>query len=244
MCTLSIIPNNDQTIITMNRDEQRDRPELGYLSTDSGRYFPVDEKSQGTWVGVNQYGLTCALLNRYQDKHLEQAAQSRGDLIPQILHSKNIKEAEKILNDMAFNNFNPFDLITTKNNKMTHAQWNGQTRYITTHSLNTPFFITSSSERVNDVIKHREDIFEEFTSSNTEEKITADFILNNLHLKQGKENNRSSILMQREHTHTKSITQIITTNNTADVFYWTEDKVPLSISTKMAVQEHFPLNNA
>ena len=243
MCTLSIIPNNHQTIITMNRDEQRDRPEVGHLSTDDGRYFPIDGRSQGTWVGINHYGLTCALLNRYQDKHLEHGAQSRGGLIPQLLNSKNIDSAEKVLNNIAFDSFNPFDLIVTKDSELIHVQWNGKAHNITKKNLSAPFFITSSSERVDDVIKHREDIFEKFTVPNTENEISADLILNDLHLKQGEENNRSSILMQRERTHTKSITQIITTDNTADIFYWTEDKLPLNVFKNTSIHEYISLNN-
>ena len=103
------------------------------------------------------------------------------------------------------------------------------------------FFITSSSERVDEVIKHREKEFNNFTSSYNE--INEDLILNNLHLKQGEENNRSSILMQRERTHTKSITQIITTDNTADMFYWTEDKLPLNVFKNTAIHEYISLNN-
>jgi len=190
MCTLSIIPNNHQTIITMNRDEQRDRPEVGHLSTDDGRYFPIDGRSQGTWVGV-------ALLNRYQDKHLEHGAQSRGGLIPQLLNSKNIDSAGKVLNNIAFDSFNPFDLIVTKDSELIHVQWNGKAHNITKQNLSAPFFITSSSERVDDVIKYREDIFENFTTPNTENGISADLVLNNLHLKQGEENNRSSTITRQ-----------------------------------------------
>ena len=241
MCTLSIIPNNNQIIITMNRDEQRDRPEVGHLSTDDGRFFPIDGRSQGTWVGVNHHGLTCALLNRYQDKHLEQGAQSRGGLIPQLLNAENLNGAEEILNNITFDNFNPFDLIVTKDSEIIHAQWNRKEQRIITQNLSTPFFITSSSERVDEVIKHREKEFNNFTSSYNE--INEDLILNNLHLKQGEENNRSSILMQRERTHTKSITQIITTDNTADMFYWTEDKLPLNVFKNTAIHEYISLNN-
>ena len=109
--------------------------------------------------------------------------------------------------------------------------------------MRAPFFITSSSERVDEVIKHREDIFKNFTTPNTENGISADLVLNNLHLKQGEENNRSSIFMQRERTHTKSITQIITDNNTADIFYWTEGKLPLNVFKNTAVHEYISLNN-
>ena len=129
----------------------------------------------------------------------------------------------------------------TKDSEIIHVQWNGKAHNITKKNLRTPFFITSSSERVDEVIKHREKEFNNFTSSYNE--INEDLILNDLHLKQGEENNRSSILMQREHTHTKSITQIITTDNTADMFYWTEDKLPLNVFKNTTIHEYISLNN-
>lgn len=239
MCTLSIIPCGDDLVVTMNRDEQRDRHEAGTLLTQSNHCFPVDKRSGGTWVGANQYGLVCSLLNRYQDAHIQGEAQSRGGIIPMLLSCPNLGEAEKQLRTLTVNHFNPFDCIVMQDYRILHATWNGKVLSITKHGLDKPFFITSSSERTDEVIAHRDNIFSEFKP----EGKGAEDILKSLHLKGGNDNDESSICMRRLRTHTKSITQIVLTPATIGLSYWTEDSLENGLNDleASAINHIFPL---
>ncbi|MGE0442239.1 MAG: NRDE family protein [Gemmatimonadales bacterium] len=69
MCTLSWLPAAEGYRLFFNRDERLTRapgrpPEPG---VERGVRFlaPVDGDAGGTWIGVNEYGLAVALLNRY-----------------------------------------------------------------------------------------------------------------------------------------------------------------------------------
>jgi uncharacterized protein with NRDE domain len=221
MCTLSIISQEQSIIITMNRDEQRDRHEDGALHSANGQCFPIDAKSGGTWIGTNEHGLTLALLNRYQGEHVAGEAQSRGELIPSFLPCSTVNAVEEKLRMLTLNHFNPFDCIGVDESGITHAIWDGRALNFERHRVDKPFFITSSSERTTEIIAHRKSLFSEFVADESE-AMTAEHIVHNLHLKRGHDNDESSILMHREHTHTKSITQIVMAQKNVELRYWTE----------------------
>ncbi len=200
----------------MNRDEQRNRPEANMLSVTDTHCFPVDERSQGTWFGINAHGLAIALLNRYQDTHHHMTAQSRGTIIPILLKCSTFQKARTALDTPNLNDFNPFDLIILNKNKYLHATWDRECLNINTHTLNRPFFITSSSERGAEIIEHRHAMFRNFIMDKGN-------IIKDLHLNEDQNDKSSSILMNRENTHTKSIVQATLSSQTATIQYWTED---------------------
>jgi len=100
MCTVTIVPLENGFRLCCNRDERRDRPTASppMVQTLGQRQamFPVDPISQGTWVGVNDAGLTMALLNRNADQMnlLDETPEvSRGRIIPALLACGSADEA-------------------------------------------------------------------------------------------------------------------------------------------------------
>lgn len=94
MCTLSYLPLSQGYSLMMNRDEspQRLPAQALRLSRLDGvcgpiqTLFPVDGAAGGTWIGVNEDGISFALMNRYPDGYQRPlGAQSRGRLIPEAL---------------------------------------------------------------------------------------------------------------------------------------------------------------
>src|SRR5262245_8061057 len=69
--TVSWTPTREGYALRFNRDERRTRgPGLppGMMEGDGVRFLaPTDADAGGTWIGVNQFGLTVGLLNRYHE---------------------------------------------------------------------------------------------------------------------------------------------------------------------------------
>ena len=239
MCTLSIFPIDQTLIVTMNRDEQRTRKEENNIKITNNLCFPVDAPSQGTWVGMNDSGLVCALLNRYQDKHNPNAPTSRGKIIPEFLQCKNIEQAEEKIKNASFEMFNPFDFLIISAKEFIHASWNGHALTVSKQSTDAPFFISSSSIRTDQILAYRHNIFKNFIQQNDIQKSE---ILSKLHQHQELERIEDSILVERKATHTKSIVQMTVENNKSEMLYWTEDtlKNRKSISQQQAIQHSFP----
>lgn len=240
MCTLTIFHHNNEVIITMNRDEQRNRPEAQNLYITNEHCFPVDQKSQGTWFGLNNHGITIALLNRYQEQHLGTVAHSRGHIIPTLLPCTDIPSIEKTLrNGFTIKNINPFDCIAVSREQILHASWNGKALNVTQKELNKPFFISSSSERLSEVVAYRQNVFNNFIQSPSRSEKT---ILHDLHMKEDESDSSSAIMMARPKTHTKSITQTILTSNEATLTYWPEHTLNAGVTERLPIAHSFTLN--
>jgi len=210
MCTLSVFRLANETIITMNRDEDRGREETNEIHQQDGIFYPVDKEAGGTWFGYNEHGTVMALLNRYQDKQID-TNNSRGLIIPALLKSHNISvDLDKLLQKT----FNPFDLIIINHIQIIRCCWNGKELSISTKSY--PFFISSSSIKPRRVLNFRTRKFFDFDAASGRN------ILTDLHLFQDINNPSSSIFMSRDITHTKSISQLCLKSESLNYHYFTE----------------------
>ena len=97
MCTLAILyrtVRGTPILVASNREEQRDRP-TQYPKIQSGTpriVCGIDRKAGGTWLGVNQHGLFCTVLNRPK-KRVPLDPRSRGLLCREMLDLRNAREA-------------------------------------------------------------------------------------------------------------------------------------------------------
>jgi hypothetical protein len=116
MCTATIIPFCDGIRLGFNRDESPARPlALPPRVMPSGlgqAAMPIDPQSGGTWIGVNDRGLTAALLNVYEaPRSLAAPARSRGTIIPQLLASASLDDAFAWASQLDPAEFAPFRLL-------------------------------------------------------------------------------------------------------------------------------------
>jgi Transport and Golgi organisation 2 len=125
MCTCSWIRSRDAAgaeigyDVMFNRDEQWSRKPalLPRLHVRNGARFiaPVDADAGGTWIGVNAFGVSIALLNRYQDSTPAPAAGagfiSRGQLVRSLLDSRAAAEVQSRIESLEPERFQPFTLI-------------------------------------------------------------------------------------------------------------------------------------
>ncbi|MCV6603730.1 MAG: NRDE family protein, partial [Porticoccaceae bacterium] len=85
MCTLSWIQHQDSYSLVFNRDElnsrQRALPPALKTALDGSRYLsPTDTDAGGSWLQVNEHGLTACLLNYYAaDTAPSDDVHSRGE---------------------------------------------------------------------------------------------------------------------------------------------------------------------
>ncbi|MCE5302356.1 MAG: NRDE family protein [Planctomycetaceae bacterium] len=97
MCTLAIlyrVARGTPILVAANRDERFDRP-TQYPKIQSGTprvVCGIDRQAGGTWLGVNQYGLFCAVGNRPK-RGAPLEPRSRGLLCRELLELKTAKDA-------------------------------------------------------------------------------------------------------------------------------------------------------
>jgi hypothetical protein len=99
MCTMAIYYRSVRgtpILVAANREERFDRP-TQYPKIQPGAprvVCGIDRKANGTWLGVNQHGLFCAVLNRPK-KHVPLEPRSRGLLCRELLELRNAREASE-----------------------------------------------------------------------------------------------------------------------------------------------------
>ena len=148
MCTLTYLLNENGYEIFFNRDEQRARLPaiLPTIDQTLNAIYPLDPQGQGTWLAVNQQGLTLALLNYYQAPlNTNHHIVSRGQVILSLLSSK--QDILVQLNAMDLHVYQPFQLCVFPNNlskasrTMYSVKWTG--RELLLDDIGLP--VTSSS---------------------------------------------------------------------------------------------------
>jgi uncharacterized protein with NRDE domain len=121
MCTLVILRRPDHAwpvIIGANRDEMIDRPALP-----PARHWPdrdevvagMDLLGSGSWLGVNDWGLVAAILNRHGSLGPDANLRSRGELVLEALDHADAVAAASALTELDPAAYRSFNLILADN---------------------------------------------------------------------------------------------------------------------------------
>ena len=121
MCTLVILrrPGHDWPVImAANRDEMLARP-----WQPPGRHWPdrpdvvagLDEEAGGTWQGLNDDGVTAAILNRRGSLGPEAGMRTRGELVLDALDYADAATAVAALSALEAANYRPFNMVVADN---------------------------------------------------------------------------------------------------------------------------------
>lgn len=132
MCTVSWIRTNEGYDLLCNRDEHlaRTRARMPQVAAMNGvRYIaPVDPEGGGTWIGVNEYGVTVAIVNAYPAKQPSSPV-SRGLLVRDLLSSRSSLNAIAQARRSDLSKFPPFTLVALDHDNVARAAaWDG--RYV------------------------------------------------------------------------------------------------------------------
>ncbi len=127
MCTVSFLPSRRGFVLAMNRDEQKSRveglpPRLGRAG--ERRCLYPSEPDGGSWIGINDRGLTFALINWHEKPQRTRAhATSRGVVIPHLLQADGIEAAGALLKQLPLARINPFRLIAISLSDAAIREW-------------------------------------------------------------------------------------------------------------------------
>lgn len=205
MCTLTLIPEEHGYTLTMNRDERRNRDEAGLYRASVGSIdasFPLDKVAGGTWIGLNNQGVSLALLNRYQAPSIE-TPYSRGLIIRQAIFKGTVNEICEYLKYLDVEPYNPFDLLLIDRNRIHQFCWDRTTYQFSSSEYTQPLIFTSSSERLAQVSGYRKAQFSKWVKRADSSKTISQF-----HLSQEQGRAADAVLMAREQVHSKSLVQI------------------------------------
>lgn len=121
MCTVVILrrPHSHwPVLIGANRDEMVSRP-----WKTPGRHWPdrpevvagLDQLAGGSWLGLNDFGVVAALLNRVGTLGPQAGKRSRGELVLEALDHADAVEAARALADLDGRAYRPFNMLVADN---------------------------------------------------------------------------------------------------------------------------------
>ena len=229
MCTVTLHIDADVLLVTMNRDEYRDRalemPPARFRGEPGGVAWagPLDGRSRGTWIGVNERGVVACLLNRYQARPGAAAASveppSRGGIVPRCLERGEARGCvEWLANGFDPSSYDPFTLLVAYRGGGRAYQWDGEGEPLT-QSLATGWQMRSSSSwRREEVLAWRRAEFEAWRRTGCPDSGR----LPSFHLLQPPGKAEWAPMMAREKTATRSVTRVAVfrASAAAEVAYW------------------------
>ena len=172
MCTLTWLKEDNQYTVLFNRDELKSRSKASkpqiYLKEDVRFVAPIDPDGHGTWIGANEYGLTCCLLNHYPTINIDTQPKvtSRGLLVLSTMPYACSKDVIKYIHNEDLLQYRPFKLIIfDPGEDIVMCVWDGQSLAVIYHNVRPP--ITSSSFDGFNVNRLRHKIFQSYCSEPT-----------------------------------------------------------------------------
>lgn len=210
MCTVTWCRRSDGYDLLFNRDERRARPEAEppreHTLSDTRALYPTDPQGGGTWMGVNEFGLTLCLLNYYSAEKLYQPEDpvSRGLLVPALLDAATVSEAVSRLAAMNLEPYPPFIMLgIAPGEAVTAVTWNGSGP--TSAVVDDPPILTTSSHEEGRVVAFRREQFHRwFTQGWT---LTPEHLLA-FHRSQEPEPGPFAVCMERDDAATQSLSHV------------------------------------
>lgn len=210
MCTLTWLPSPEGGYdLFFNRDElDRRGPEIppAVRIKDSVRTVaPRDSDHGGTWISLNEFGLTACLLNYYPDPSHSNAHQdaeslfrSRGELPDKVADARALHEVRSRIQKLDLRAYRPFHLVTVAaEGEGLWSRWDGIALIVET----APSFLTSSSFRTAEIERIRRERFEAISER-------SGLGLRAFHRDQNATPGAESIRMRRPDGRTRSVTEV------------------------------------
>jgi hypothetical protein len=116
MCSVSFLPHSRGFYVGINRDESLQRPDAHppelFIRAGRAALYPT-EPTGGSWVGVNDAGLTLALINWYAIPREPGIGRvSRGIVVPSLLAATSVEEVRAAIAALPKQDMAPFRLLT------------------------------------------------------------------------------------------------------------------------------------
>ena len=231
MCTVTILPESLVSAVkadaedplrwrlVCNRDELTTRPlALPPAITRAGSrlaIMPVDPASGGTWIGVNDAGLVCSLLNVYNGSTVTRAPVSRGTIIPPLLRYADVDSALMWASQLDPGHFQPFRLLIVDGRELVECRSDGHVLHQRRQPLHDAVIRTSSGLGDRLVARPRAALFRQFLAA-TSDKVAAEDLF---HLHQWRGREEVSVRMRRSDARTVSHTVVEVREHTVSLAY-------------------------
>lgn len=222
MCTVSFYKNEDQVIITSNRDENNKRPlalpPREITLEQSTVYGPIDPLHNGTWFAVSQRGSVYVLLNGADQKHkpMPPFKRSRGLVLLDIAAGLNLEEK---WNSIDLDEIENFTIVAYVKGKMALLRWDGKEKSFQYLDENKPHIWSSSTLYDEITIKKREEWFNDFLAENN--IIVGSNEIINFHINTNKDDTDNGLIIKRSNDIlTKNVTQVVIESNRFTLEHW------------------------
>jgi hypothetical protein len=215
MCTVSWLRHSNGYVLLCNRDERHTRqPALGpRINQREGVSFiaPVDGDHGGSWIAVNQFGLTLCLLNRYGDEPVDEADGyiSRGLLLIKLIHCATAASVRSRIESTNLEEFRPFTLaVISLADPSFVLDWTGRELRVRSE-LESHAPLTSSSLREPEIgISRREQFQQLISEAVDEEPSQMTDLLWQFHRSHLPERGPTSVCMHRAEASTVSVSAV------------------------------------
>ncbi|HZE70865.1 MAG TPA: NRDE family protein [Pyrinomonadaceae bacterium] len=222
MCTVSWLHQKGGYVLLCNRDERHTRKPASGPRHDSLRgvsfIAPVDGDHGGSWIGVNQFGLTLCLLNSYGvTNHIaDRVYTSRGLLLKDLLDCQNSQQVIERLSDIKLDPFQAFTMAVLSVDKPAVLfEWTGRECSIDPDG-EPRMPLTSSSLKDPNVVELRRKLFGDMVAQRGE--VDAE-LLHRFHLSHLPERGPASVCMHRHDVSTVSLSVVTVTPQTVEFSY-------------------------
>jgi uncharacterized protein with NRDE domain len=210
MCTVSWFRHEGGYFLTSNRDERytRKRADGPFSNSLRGVSYiaPIDGDHGGSWIGVNEFGLTLCLLNRYRSSPAgQQLFTSRGLLLTNLIDCHSASEVIERLSASALETFRPFTMLVVGVIGETNLfEWTGATASAR-FEVDALCPLISSSFSEPEVHEHR---IKEFQQLLTEHGSVDETVLDRFHRSHRPEAGPFSVCMHRADAATMSMSTV------------------------------------
>jgi hypothetical protein len=159
MCTLVILRRPDHpwpVVIGANRDEMTDRPAAAPARHWLDRpevIAGLDRLAGGSWLGLNDWGVAAAILNRHGSLGPAPGQRSRGELVLEALDHPDAVAAAEALSHLDPAAYRTFNLIVADNRDGFWLRHAGGDR-IETHPIGEGLSIIASGD-INELVHRR-----------------------------------------------------------------------------------------
>jgi hypothetical protein len=221
MCTVSFLPTRTGFMLAMNRDERKSRPR-GVAprrhQMESRTALHPCEPGGGTWIGVNDAGLTLALINWYSKPQRDLAlCLSRGIVIPHLLAGADLAGVGYLFADIPLSRLNPFRLIAASmaDRAVREWRWDGTVLKSRRHGWTRNHWFSSGHDEAV-AIRKRANVMR--VAAECAPAVTPAW-LRKLHRSHQPERDAFSVCMHRDDAETVSYTEILATGRRAEMRY-------------------------
>ena len=221
MCTVSWLALAGGYELFCNRDERHARkaalpPAFGV--TRGVRFVaPTDGEAGGTWIGVNEYGLTLCLLNRYADGEAPDAREfrSRGLLLPDLLSRTDTTGVLRAAAGADLSRFPPFTLLALAPGPAASVvSWTGRRLLAAADDSDSPMPLTSSSFACAEVTRVRRELFRSVAAGSADPELYARY-----HRSHSPGPGPFSVCMHRREASTVSFSRVSVNTRAVEFFY-------------------------